>query len=142
MNDTSPRLLVAGIGCTSAATPGEIVTLIDGALAEAGRSPLGLACLASLDRRADVTALAQAASRLGVPLRFFTAAELATAHQGLVTPSAVVAERTGLAGIAEAVALKAGTLLVPKRKSPHATCAIGLAAPPFDLGHFGRGAQE
>jgi len=136
------RQLVAGIGCTSAATASEIVALLERTLAEAGQTTLGLACLASLDSRAGLAALSGAASELGVPLRFFATAELAATGPALATPSAVVVERTGIAGIAEAIALKAGTLLVSKRKSPQATCAIGLAATPFDVGQFGRGAAK
>jgi cobalt-precorrin 5A hydrolase / precorrin-3B C17-methyltransferase len=135
-----PRRLVAGIGCTGSATTSEIVALLERTLAEAGKTTLGLACLASLDSRAGIAALSEAARQLGIPLRFFTAAELAAAGPALATPSAVVAERTGIAGIAEAIALQAGTLLVSKRKSPQATCAIGLATTPFDVGQFGRGA--
>jgi cobalt-precorrin 5A hydrolase / precorrin-3B C17-methyltransferase len=142
MTPILPRLLVAGIGCTSTATADEIVALVEATLATAGRSPQDLACLASIDHRAQLPALHDAARRFGVPLRSFAAVELAAEEQRLTTPSAVVADLAGLSGIAEAAALKAGRLLVPKRKSAHATCAIGLAAAPFDVATFGRGVQS
>ena len=140
MTDTPSRVMVAGIGCTSSAASTEIIALVEMALATAGRSPRGLACLASIDGRADALALQAAASHFDVPLRCFSAAELAAEHHRLATPSATVADLAGIAGIAEAVALKAGTLLVPKQKSAHATCAIGIASGPFDVSQFGRGA--
>jgi cobalt-precorrin 5A hydrolase/precorrin-3B C17-methyltransferase len=49
-----------------------------------------------------------------------------------------VEAETGTPGVAEAAALKAGTLLVPKRKSRRATCAIGHAKVPIDPKTLGR----
>ena len=133
MIDT-PRVLVAGIGCTSAATSDEIVALVTETLAAAGRTPSRLACLATIDTRAGLEALHSAAHRLGAPLRFFAASELAAEGHRLMTP----ATNPGIPAVAEAAALKAGSLLVPKRKSAHVTCAIGLASAPFDVSKFGR----
>jgi cobalt-precorrin 5A hydrolase/precorrin-3B C17-methyltransferase len=138
----APRLLVAGIGCTSTATSDEIVALVESALATAGHSPEGLACLATIDSRVKVKALHAAASRFGVPLRCFSSTELAAESSHLATPSASVAGLAGILGIAEAAALKAGPLLVPKQKSAHATCAIGLAATPLVMSQFGRSAEQ
>lgn len=135
----STRLLVAGIGCTSAATAEEVIALIEMALATARRPAAHMACLATIDTRANAGALQFAASHFGVPMRTFSAADLAAESSRLASPSAIVADLAGLPGIAEAVALKAGTLVVTKQKSAHATCAIGLAATPFDVMRFGRG---
>lgn len=141
MNDAS-RVIVAGIGCTSTASSDEITALVEMALAAAGRAPRDLACLASIDSRAELAALHAAANHFGVPLRYFASAELAAESHRLATPSASVAAVIGISGIAEAAALKAGSLLVAKQKSPHATCAIGLASAPFDVAEFGRGAER
>ncbi len=78
------------------------------------------------------------AERLGVPLRLFSAAELAKEEARLVTPSEAVRAETGTPGVAEAAALKAGTLIVPKHRSARATCAIGMADRPIDISAFGR----
>jgi len=141
MIEAAPRVIVAGIGCTSRATADEIVGLILATLAEAGRSSQSLACLASLDSRTGAAPLRLAARRLAVPLHGFTPAELAAEDQRLATPSELVAGLLGAAGIAEAAALKAGTLLMPKRKSGNVTCALGLASAALDLQHFGREAS-
>ncbi len=136
---TESRRVVAGIGCTSAATPAEIVALVEAALAGAGYAPDDLACLATVESRAEIAALRAAASHFGRPLRCFTPAELAAERHRLANPSDRVADLAGAPGIAEAAAIKAGRLLVPKQKSAHATCALGLAAAPFDVAQFGRG---
>ena len=69
-----------------------------------------------------MTALAH---RFRVPLRTFAADVLATVE--VPTPSAVVNGHVGTPSVAEAAALLAsggGALIVPKRRSPHATCAV------------------
>lgn len=137
---TGLRRVVAGIGCTSAATSAEIVALVDAALAGAGYALEDLACLATVESRAEIAALRTAASHFGRPVRCFTPAELAAERHRLANPSDRVADLVGAPGIAEAAALKAGRLLVPKQKSPHATCALGLAPAPIDVAQFGRGA--
>ncbi len=133
-----PKTLVAGIGCERGATTEEIYGLLTSTLADRNLSLDSLAAVASLDIKADEKALNEVAARLGVPLRLFSAEELAKEEARLVTPSKRVKAETGTAGVAEAAALKAGTLLVPKRRSARATCAIGLAAAPIDVANFGR----
>ena len=133
-----PKTLVAGIGCERGATTSEIQGLLTSTLADKGLATESLAAIASIDIKADERALNELAARLGVPLRLFSAAELAEEEARLVTPSEVVRAETGTPGVAEAAALKAGTLIVPKRRSARATCAIGLAAAPIDVADFGR----
>jgi cobalt-precorrin 5A hydrolase / precorrin-3B C17-methyltransferase len=135
---TELRPVVAGIGCSSAVTCEEIVALVEAALATAGYAPDDLACLATVENRAEIEAVHAAARRFGRPLRCFTSAELGAESHRLATPSDRVADLAGLSGIAEAAALRAGSLLVPKQKSAHATCALGLAPAPFDVASFGR----
>ncbi|MBU1174648.1 MAG: precorrin-2 C(20)-methyltransferase [Alphaproteobacteria bacterium] len=133
-----PKTLVAGVGCERGVTPDEIYGLLASTLSDKGLSPESLAAIASIDIKADEPALNRVAERFGVPLRLFSAAELAEEEARLVTPSEVVRAETGTPGVAEAAALKAGTLLVPKRRSARATCAIGLAAAPIEIAEFGR----
>lgn len=132
-----PKTLVAGVGAARGAEADEIVALVRASLAEAGLSPLSLAALATLSDKTLHPALPAAAAELGVPLRGFSRRELNAERKRLQTPSETVEAATGLAGVAEAAALKAGALALPKRASAHATCAIGKADFPIDLDLFG-----
>jgi cobalt-precorrin 5A hydrolase / cobalt-factor III methyltransferase / precorrin-3B C17-methyltransferase len=82
------------------------------------------------------------AARLGVPARFFTVNELLAETPRLATPSEAVFRATGCHGVAEGAALAAvgptGALVVAKRRSAHATCAIARAATPLDAARIGR----
>ncbi|MEQ1902342.1 MAG: cobalamin biosynthesis protein [Devosia sp.] len=131
-----PRTLVAGVGSERGVHADEIIGLIDSTLANAGLSPLALAAIASIDIKADEAALHRAAAHFGVPLCLFAAAELSS--EPVPNPSSIVEAETGTASVAEAAAMKAGELLVPKRKSKRATCAIGISPGPLDVAHFGR----
>ena len=133
-----PRTLIAGVGTERGAPPEEVVALIAGTLAAHDLAPAALAAIASIDIKADEPALHAAAAHFGVPLRLFAAAELAAERDRLPNPSAIVEAETGTPGVAEAAALKAGRLLVPKLKSRRATCAIGLAPAPLDPATLGR----
>jgi cobalt-precorrin 5A hydrolase/precorrin-3B C17-methyltransferase len=87
----------------------------------------------------DEPAIHAAAAALGVPVRFFGAARLEEEAPRLANPSDLVFREVGCHGVAEGAALAAsgGALLVPKRKSARATCAVGLAPAPLkpaDLG--------
>jgi cobalt-precorrin 5A hydrolase/precorrin-3B C17-methyltransferase len=90
----------------------------------------------------DEPALHDVAARLGVPARFFTAAELRAETPRLATPSEAVFRATGCHGVAEGAALAAvgatGALILPKRRSAHATCAVARAAVPLDATRLGR----
>ncbi len=133
-----PRTLVAGIGAERGAAAGEVIALIEQTLAAKHLSPRALAALATIDIKSDESAFHAAAAHFGVPLRLFAAAELAAERDRLPNPSALVEAETGTPGVAEAAAFKAGTLLIPKRKSQRATCAIGIAPAPLDPMALGR----
>ncbi len=133
-----PKTLVAGVGCERGTAAPEIIALVETTLAEAGLSPRSLAAIGSIDLKADEAGLHGAATHFGVPLRLFSTAQLDEERHRLVTPSAVVEAEIGTPGVAEAVALKAGVMLVTKYKSKRATCAIGRAPTPIDPSGFGR----
>lgn len=118
-------VVILGLGCSTAASTAEIVALADACLAEASLNAGAIAALATHSRKRNSLALAQAAAHYEVPLRFLDDGELAPA-----TP-----------GTCEAVAAAAGPLLLGKRKSRYATCAIALAAPGFVLAAFGQPAR-
>ena len=133
-----PKTLVAGVGAERGVSADEVIALINASLLFADLSPQSLAALATIDIKADEAAFHAAAAHFGVPLRIFTAAELNEERGRLANPSAIVEAETGTPGVAEAAALKAGSLLLPKRKSQRATCAIGQAREPLDPTTLGR----
>jgi cobalamin biosynthesis protein CbiG len=133
-----PRTLVAGIGCASGATADEVTGLVERTLAIRNFAPQSLAVLATLDTKKAHPALIAAADHFGVPLRVFTKREIEKERSKLATPSDAVDAAIGVAGVCEAVALKAGSLVVTKHASVAATCAIGKADTPIDSAKFGK----
>ncbi|MFE9576007.1 cobalamin biosynthesis protein [Nocardia sp. NPDC006044] len=84
-----------------------------------------ISCLATIDRRAGESGLLDAAAVLGVPIRTFTAAELAEVP--VPNPDSRTAAAVGTASVAEAAAVLAaggGVLVVPK----HTAHGIVVAA--------------
>ena len=120
--------LVIGAGCSRGCPPGELLALVGEALADAGAGDV--VALATADRRSDEPCMLAAAAAHAVPLRTHSAAALAAVP--VPTPSATVARHVGTPSVAEAAALlSAGPgaeLVVEKRRSPHATCAIARVA--------------
>lgn len=137
-----PRTLVLGIGTERGAPPEEAVSLAETVLRDAGVSPLALACVASIDLKADERAVHAVAERFGVPARFFDAAALEREAPRLANPSDVVFRETGCHGVSEGAALAAvgpdGALVVPKRKSVRATAALARAPRPVEPARVGR----
>ena len=137
-----PRNLVLGLGCERGANSAELIELAQSVLAEAGVSPLSLAAVASIDLKADETAIHAAAAHFGVPARFFDAAVLEVESGRLEHPSEIVFRETGCHGVCEGAALAAvgadGRLRLAKRKSKHATAALGEAPVPVDPATIGR----
>lgn len=128
-----PPSVVLGVGASRGCPGAELEALADAALREAGLSRAAVVLLASAEVKADEPAILALAATLGVPARFLPAADLAAVP--VPTPSAVVAAHVGTPSVAEAAALllagRAGpaVLLVPKRRSAHATCAIAAPVP-------------
>lgn len=123
-----PRTVAIGIGCERKADEDEIWTLVEASLAEAKVAPEAVACIASIASKSEEPALHAVARRLGAPLRFFEAARLEQETPRLQNPSDLVFRETGCHGVAEGAALAAvgaaGDLILPKRRSAHATCAL------------------
>jgi cobalamin biosynthesis protein CbiG len=120
-----PRTLVVGLGCSTGAAPADAEALLLSALEGAGVSPLSLAALATIDRRAEEPAIRRIAERSGCPVHTFTAEQLAVVR--VPTPSAVVESAVGTPSVCEAAALLASGaegLILTKRKSATATVAI------------------
>ena len=137
-----PRKLALGLGCERGTDGEEVTALIETVLAGAGLARSAIACVVSIDLKADEEAILQAADWLGVPARFFSAERLEAEAPRLANPSAVVFAEVGCHGVAEGAALAAagrhGKLVVPKTKSRRATCAIAQAENLIDTETIGR----
>lgn len=136
-----PAVLAIGVGCVRGAAAEEVIALIEATLRDADLSPTAIGGLFSLDLKLDEPALYAAARRFGVPFRTFDTATLAAETERLASPSETVEHAVGLKGVAEAAALAAagthGTLIVPKRSTRAATCAIARAPRPIDAAQLG-----
>ena len=126
-----PRRLVVGVGCDRGCPTDVLGALVRQTIEQAGLAADSIACIASIDRKADEPAIHALAETLGVPARFFSREALLREEHRLPNPSATVKREVGVAGVAEAAALAAagetGNLIVEKRKNARATCAVALA---------------
>ena len=132
------QTLALGVGCERGTAAEELIRLISDTLALEDLPAQALAGIFSLDLKMDEAAVHAAAAHFRVPARFFDLASLQAQEGRLANPSAIVKAEVGVAGVAEAAALAAGgRLLVEKRKSRHATCAIARAAGIIDAASLG-----
>jgi hypothetical protein len=129
-----PARLVIGVGASRGVATGEVLTLIEDTLRDAGLAPLDVTALATVNTRGAEPGLVAAAASMGVALRTYTAAELAGVR--VPNPSRAVLDTVATPSVAEAAALASGgELIVPKRKSrpagraPMATCAVARETP-------------
>ena len=138
-----PPTLALGVGCERGCDAAELAALVDETLRSNGLAKPSIACVASIDVKADEAAVLALAESLGVPARFFTAAQLNAQTPRLHNPSDVVLAEVGCPGVSEGAALasvgEAGTLLIPKHKSKRATCAVGLNPHGIDPLSVGQG---
>lgn len=118
--------MIAGIGCRREATADAVIEAIDEALRHHGRARDQLGVVAVLPAKAGEAGVAEAAYRLGLPLRVVEAAE------ALETPSHSPASvaATGHGSASEAAALAAagpgGHLLGPRIARGAVTCALAI----------------
>lgn len=127
--------LVVGVGGRAGVSVAEVCALVEETLRGAGLAPGAVTALATVDSKAAEAGLAGAAKRFGVPLIGYPAEQLAA----ITVPHPSEAARTaaGTSSVAEAAALAGGgELLVPKRRSVAATCAVATAHA-HDLRHHG-----
>ncbi len=137
-----PRVLALGVGCERGVAPEELGDLVATTLARHHLARAAVACVVSIELKADEPAIHGLATQLGVPARFLPAAALEAEAARLANPSARVFATTGCHGVAEGAALAAvgpaGELLVEKTRSARATLAIGRAPAPLDGTRIGR----
>ncbi|MGZ8351474.1 MAG: precorrin-3B C(17)-methyltransferase, partial [Allosphingosinicella sp.] len=137
-----PPVLAVGVGCERGASPADLVALVGTALRQAGLAPASVACVASIDVKADEAAVHILAEHLKVPARFFPAAELEAQAPRLRNPSDAVFRAVGCHGVAEGAALAAAggdsRLIVEKTRGARVTCAVARASLAIDPGKVGR----
>ncbi|MET9653063.1 Rv2231c family pyridoxal phosphate-dependent protein CobC [Streptomyces sp. NPDC006460] len=126
--------LVAGVGARSGVGADEVTGLLESALREAGLPVSAVRVLATVATRAAEPGITGTAERLGVPVRAYPSEVLAGVP--VPHPSAVPLAATGTGSVAEAAALLAAgeagggaELVVPKRRSRRATCALARSVP-------------
>lgn len=137
-----PRKYAVGAGCARYCDPKELIDLVETQLAEAGIARGAVACVTTIELKADETAVLELAAHLDVPLRVFSAVELQRETPRLKNPSNVVFQEVGCHGVSEGASLAAsgpfGSLVVEKQKTENATCAIARAPQPIDPETVGR----
>lgn len=136
-----PRRLVVGVGSERGCPPENLIGLIADTLTANDISRQAIACLVSLDLKADETAIHEAADHFGVPARFVTADAIRMIADRISEPSDIVQRAVGVPAVAEGAALAAvgdGALLVSKQIGARATCAIAAASKPLDPARIGQ----
>jgi cobalamin biosynthesis protein CbiG len=117
-------MIAVGVGASRGCPAAELEDLVATALAEAGVEQVDV--IASADVKADEAAILALAGARG--WRFVTFPAAALAAVPVPTPSATVAAHVGTPSVAEAAALLAAgdgsELMILKRRSAHATCAV------------------
>ncbi len=130
-----PQIHTLGVGCARHCDPAELIDLTERSLSDADIAAGSIACVASLDLKADERAMNALAAHLGVPYRVFDAATLERETPRLANPSEVVFAEVGCHGVSEGAALAAagpqGTLVVEKQKTANATLAIARMPEPL-----------
>ena len=136
-----PETLALGVGCERDTDPEELDALVRETLVAAGLALQSVAVVASVDVKMDEPAVHHVAAMLERPARFFSPERLEQETPRLANPSEIVFREVGCHGVAEAAALAAagegGALVVEKRKSKRATCAIARAPAIIDGNHVG-----
>ena len=137
-----PPVLALGVGTSRNCPPAELAALARRTLRAANLAPGAVAAVVSIDLKMDEPAVTALAERIGVPARFFPASRLLKETPRLQSPSAATFRATGCYGVAEGAALAAagpkGALVVAKRKSRHATCAVARSPRPLDPVRIGQ----
>lgn len=131
----APQVLTLGVGCARNCDPDELLALVLSVLDEAKVAPEAIQSVNTITLKADEPAIIELAKGLGAPMRLFEAEALEAETPRLANPSDVVFAEVGTHGVSEAAALaQAGadaTLLVSKRKTANATCAIAISSTPL-----------
>ncbi|MCB2102691.1 MAG: precorrin-3B C(17)-methyltransferase [Rhodobacterales bacterium] len=137
-----PPVLALGVGCERGVPTGNLMDHVHTTLYKNGLSPRAIACVVSIDVKADEEAVHALADHLGVPARFLDAETLERETPRLENPSDLVFAEVGCHGVAEGAALAAagpaGRLVAPKAKGDRVTCAVARCHAGIDAARVGR----
>ncbi|RTL47419.1 MAG: cobalamin biosynthesis protein [Rhodocyclaceae bacterium] len=115
---TLPKI-AAGLGCDRGTPFATVAQVLDEALAQAGVEASQLAVIATIEAKADEAAFLELAAARDLPLRFYSAAQLAAVE--VPNPSETVRRYMGTPSVCEAAALLAANagadaLVIEKHK--------------------------
>ncbi|MFZ5641166.1 MAG: cobalt-precorrin 5A hydrolase [Bacillota bacterium] len=130
-----PGHLVLGIGCKRGTTRETVTDAVTSVLTGAGLNPDDVRLIATVDIKKDEPGLLAAAAEWQLPVRFFTADELAAAMQedkitqeNKMTVSEFVEQQIGVGGVCEPAAIlgagRQAKLVVPKQVINGVTVAV------------------
>jgi len=151
-----PRVLWVGVGCERGTSQKAIASAVESVFQANHLAEASIAGIATIDLKADEAGLLEFCRERDLPLRTFTAEELASVT--VPTPSDVVAAAVGTPSVAEAAAILAASspllegggggiaaanLLVTKqiRRSPNETGAVTVAVALAETEYTGRVGQ-
>lgn len=119
-----PKSLVVGMGCNRGTDVAALRSLLEETLAAGDLAIESVAALTTVDAKAGELGLLKLANQLGLKLKDYEAADLATID--VPNPSDAPLQAVGTKSVSEASVLAHGAdLVVPKHKTSEATCAVG-----------------
>ncbi len=136
-SDYGRPVYTLGMGCDRNCPLSMLSALVDQARAELDGS-VSFSALASIDLKADESALLELSKQLQLPLQTFSALQLREEEHALSEKSEIVFREVGCYGVAEAAALKAASaitgrpaeLVVLKKKNARATISVARSYAP------------
>ncbi|WP_296185302.1 cobalamin biosynthesis protein [Pseudomonas sp. UBA1879] len=131
----SAGIRVIGLGCQRDCPASVLQGLIEVSLLEHHLTLPDITALASIDLKSSEAGMLELAERLGLPLAFFSAEELAMFEPQLSHHSQIAFDSTGCYGVAESAALamaarlsgSSARLLIERRNSSRATFALATS---------------
>ena len=121
-----PRVVTVGMGCRRGTTADALMDVLGRCLAQAHVAWEAVAAVATINLKADEEGLLALADRLGVPLRSYTAEQLAGV-EGTFSSSAFVLQTVGVDNVCERAACAAGgTLIAHKFAMDGVTVALAV----------------
>ncbi len=129
-----PRELFLGIGCRRGISAGQLEIVFDSFCQARELLPQAIVGAASIDRKSSEAGLLAFCREKGLPVRFFSAEELAAA-EGEYAVSAFVESIVGVNNVCERAAVLAsegGTLVEEKYAMGGVTFALAMRAPRWD----------
>lgn len=121
-----PRVLCLGIGCRRGVSAGDMETAVRRVLDGAGIDMRAVAKIATIDIKRDEAGLLAFADSLRVPLRFYSAQELAAA-EGTFEESDFVRKTVGVGNVCQRAAALEGRVILPKTALNGVTVAVSTA---------------